>query len=123
MFDFSTPLTQWWEPNVLKCLPYAYNDFTKSCSEMIRLQSRQIEMIDAYSDYHRPDLLSELSDMYSYKISNSIRDFMPNFTINYSPFVVRVGPGRRREGQNKGSGKNPSLMGQSSPGSTDSSTR
>lgn len=80
-------------------------------------------MIDAYFDYYRPDLLSELSDMYTYKISNSIRDFMPNFTINYSPFVVRVGPGRRRETAKGNNMKNPSLMGQSGPGSTDSSAR
>lgn len=121
---FSKPLTQWYDSEITHCLPYAYNDLTKPCTEIIRLQNVQIDMIDAYSDFYRPDHISELSDMYTYKISNSIRDFMPNFTINYSPFVVRVGPGRRRE-QTKGNAemKNPSLMGQSSPGSTDSSDR
>ncbi|GLV33113.1 FIG4 phosphoinositide 5-phosphatase [Carabus blaptoides fortunei] len=121
--DNCLPLTQWWEPNVLRCLPYAYNDVTKSCSEIIKLESKEIEMIDAYTDYHRPDLLSEMSDMYAYKISNSIRDFMPNCTMNYSPFVVRVGHGRRRaETTRKGETvKNPCLTGQSSTGSMNSS--
>ncbi|KAF2893513.1 hypothetical protein ILUMI_12659 [Ignelater luminosus] len=117
------PLSQWWDPEVLKCLPYSYNDLTKTCSEMIHVQAKDVEMIDAYTDYYRPSELSILGEMFAYKISNSIRDFMPNFTINYSPFTIRVRPGRRREESSSKGGimKNPSLTGQSSTSSTASS--
>jgi hypothetical protein len=60
------------------------------------------------------------SDMFAYKVSHSVRDFMPNFTSIYSPFVVRVRPGKQQE-ENTGkkankilSLKNPSIMGLSS---------
>ncbi|XP_046416472.1 polyphosphoinositide phosphatase isoform X2 [Neodiprion fabricii] len=116
-------LTQWWDKNVLKCLPYALNEVTKSCSEMIQLQHTQEEMVDVYYDYHRPHELSVLVDVYAYKISHSVRDFMPNFTTNFSPFAVRVRPGRRREetGNKNANMKNPSMTGQSSTSSTASS--
>ncbi|KAF5302794.1 hypothetical protein FQA39_LY01974 [Lamprigera yunnana] len=117
------PLSQWWDSDVIKCLPYSYHDLTKTCSEMIQLQSGDVEMIDAYTDYYRPYELSILSEMFAYKVSNSIRDFMPNFTINYSPFTIRVRPGKRREESSSKAGimKNPSLTGQSSTSSTTSS--
>lgn len=72
-----------------------------------------------------PYELSALSDVYAYKISHSVRDFMPHFTTSFSPFVVRVRPGRRREeagGKNLNI-KNPSMTGQSSTSSTTSSAR
>lgn len=118
-------LTQWWDTDVLKCLPYAYNDLTKACSEIIQVHSRDAEMIDAYSDYHRPYDLSVLNDVYAFKISNSVRDFMPNFTTDYSPFIIRIRPVRRREeNSNKGFAmKNPSVTGQSSTSSAASSSR
>jgi hypothetical protein len=49
---------------------------------------------------------------------------MPHFTTNFSPFVVRVRPGRRREEtiNKNGSMKNPSLTGHSTS-STASSAR
>ncbi|EFN85512.1 SAC domain-containing protein 3 [Harpegnathos saltator] len=116
-------LTQWWDKNVLKCLPYALDEVTKSCSEMIHVQNSIEEMIDVYYDYHRPYELSLLSEVYAYKISHSVRDFMPHFTTCYSPFAVRVRPGRRREeaGSKNLNMKNPSMTGQSSTSSTTSS--
>lgn len=116
-------LTQWWDKNVLKCLPYALDEVTKSCSEMIQVQNSMEEMIDVYYDYHRPYELSLLSEVYAYKISHSVRDFMPHFTTCYSPFAVRVRPGRRREeaGSKNLNMKNPSMTGQSSTSSTTSS--
>ena len=50
---------------------------------------------------------------------------MPHFTTNFSPFAVRVRPGRRREeaGNKNINIKNPSLTGQSSTNSTASSAR
>lgn len=124
--DFSkgNSLSQWWDTDILKCLPYAYNDLAKACSEIIRIHQKDAEMIDAYSDYHKPYELSILSEVFAYKISNSIRDFMPNATTNYSPFTLRIRPGKRREQtSNKSQMKNPSLTGQSSTSSTASSSR
>ncbi|XP_012535278.1 polyphosphoinositide phosphatase-like isoform X2 [Monomorium pharaonis] len=116
-------LTQWWDKSVLKCLPYALDEVTKSCSEMIQVQNSMEDMIDVYYDYHRPYELSLLSEVYAYKISHSVRDFMPHFTTCYSPFAVRVRPGRRREetGSKNLNMKNPSMTGQSSTSSTTSS--
>ncbi|KAG5869516.1 hypothetical protein JTB14_035113, partial [Gonioctena quinquepunctata] len=118
-------LTQWWDAGVLKSLPYAYNDLTKACSELIQVHSRDVEMIDSYLDYYRPYELSVLDGVFALKVSNSIRDFMPSFTTNYSPFTLRVRPVRRREeNSNRGVAsamKNPSVTGQSST-STASST-
>jgi hypothetical protein len=123
--DNNKSLSQWWDKDILKCLPYAYNDLTKACSEIIQVHSRDAEMIDAYSDYHRPYELSVLNDVFAFKISNSVRDFMPNCTTDYSPFIIRIRPVRRRE-ENSNKGfvmKNPSVTGQSSTSSAASSSR
>ncbi|GLH16032.1 Polyphosphoinositide phosphatase [Gryllus bimaculatus] len=117
-----TPQSQWWDQEVLEFLPRAYSEIKKKCKEVIPV-SRNDEMIDAYTDYHRPYEFSVLSDMYAYKISHSVRDFMPHCTTNFSPFTVRARPGRRREETSAKGGamKNPSLTGQSSTSSTTSS--
>ncbi|KZC14668.1 Polyphosphoinositide phosphatase [Dufourea novaeangliae] len=116
-------LTQWWDTSVLKCLPYALNEVTKACTEIIQVQNSMEEMIDVYYDYHRPYELSLFSEVYAYQISHSVREFMPHFTTNFSPFAVRVRPGRRREetGNKNLNMKNPSMTGQSSTSSTTSS--
>lgn len=117
-------LTQWWDQGVSKCLPYAYNDLTKSCFELIQVHSKDVEMIDSYVDYYRPHEFSVLDDVFSLKISNSVRDFMPNCTVNYSPFALRSRPDKRREEvmQKGNTIKNPSVTGQSSTSSAASST-
>ena len=51
---------------------------------------------------------------------------MPNFGTDFSPFAVRVRPGKRREelsSKNALALRNPSLTGQSSTSSTASGTR
>ncbi|XP_056641119.1 polyphosphoinositide phosphatase isoform X2 [Diorhabda sublineata] len=120
----SKSLTQWWDEGVLRSLPYAYNDLTKGCSELIQVHSQDAEMIDSYVEYYRPYELTVLSDVFALKISNSIRDFMPTSTINFSPFTIRVRPVRRREHNSSkpNAMKNPSVTGQSSVCSTASST-
>lgn len=74
---------------------------------------------------NRPFEISPLADVHAYQLSHSVRDFMPHFTTNVSPFAVRVRPGRRREetGKKSLSMKNPSMTGQSSTSSTASSAR
>lgn len=83
------------------------------------------QLIQILCKYFRPYELSLLSEVYAYKISHSVRDFMPHFTTCYSPFAVRVRPGRRREeaGSKNLNMKNPSMTGQSSTSSTTSSAR
>ncbi|XP_030749376.1 polyphosphoinositide phosphatase [Sitophilus oryzae] len=117
-------LTQWWNEGVFKCLPYAFNDVTKSCFELIQVHSKEIEMIDSYVDYYRPHEFSALYDVFAFTVSNSIRDFMPNATVNYSPFAVRTRPDKRREEvmQKGNTIKSPSVTGQSSTSSAASST-
>ncbi|XP_066248294.1 polyphosphoinositide phosphatase [Euwallacea similis] len=123
MFSLKS-LTQWWDEGVFRCLPYAYNDVTKACFELIQVHSNEVEMIDSYVDYYRPNELNMLSDVFAFKISSSV-DFMPVCTVavNYSPFAVRARPDKRREEiMLKGnSAKNPSVTGQSSTSSAASS--
>lgn len=113
---YRIPKTQWWEPNVLKGLPKPYNDITRSVIEIIQIHNQDAEMIDAYIDYHRLNEVTPMNEHFAYKMSNSVRDFMPNLTVDYSPFTPRVRPGRRREetGKKGETMKNPSLTGQSS---------
>nr|CAD7430340.1 unnamed protein product [Timema monikensis] len=117
-------LKQWWDAEVLQCLPQAHDEVSKTCREVARIVRPQDESVDGYQDYHRPHELTVLGETFAFEISHSVRDFMPHFTTSYSPFAVRVRPGRRREEtSSKGSSisKNPSLTGQSSTSSTTSS--
>ncbi|XP_066600542.1 polyphosphoinositide phosphatase [Prorops nasuta] len=116
-------LTQWWNKQVAECLPYALNEVTKTCAEMIQVQNSQEEMIDVFYDYHRPFELSDLIELYAIEVSHSVRDFMPHSTTSFSPFAVRIQPGRRREeaGNKTLNMRNPSMTGQSSTSSTTSS--
>lgn len=62
----------WWNRKVIECLPISYAEMSKKCYEIIRLESlgelSQVEMVDAYHDYHRPYEITELSETYSYKV-------------------------------------------------------
>lgn len=35
--DVDKSLTQWCDPAILKCLPYAYNESVKACTEIIQV--------------------------------------------------------------------------------------
>lgn len=63
---------------MLQCLPRAYNEVFKSCSEIVQVD-RGEEMMDGYLDYHRPYEFNVLSEMFAYKISHSVR-----YVLNYS---------------------------------------
>lgn len=119
-------LTEWYPNTVLEALPYAAHELHKTCK---LLPCEDWDDIDAYADYYRPRQFIPLCDLYAFKVSHSVRDFMPNFTTDFSPFVVRIRPGKRQE-ENIGkkaaakvaSHKNPSIMGLSSTGSTNSTS-
>lgn len=110
------PLTQWVHPLIHRHLPFSTSAATKIVRELIRVHSRDLEMIDSYSNYYLPFRLTVFEDNIAYQISLMARNYMPTFRTNYSPFE----PGRRREG--RANINNPSLTGQSSTSSTTSST-
>lgn len=112
----AVPMTQWVNPIISRHLPYSTSDSNKIVKELIRVHSKDLEMIDYYSNYHLPYKYTGLEEHIAFQISHLARNFMPTYRTNFSPFT----PGRRREG--RGSLKNPSLTGQSSTSSTTSST-
>lgn len=120
-------LTEWYSSRVLDALPYSAHEVHKRCK---LLPCEDWDDIDAYSDLYRPRQFIPLGDLYAFKVSHSVRDFMPNFTTDFSPFSVRIRPGKRQEensgkksSSNKNSSqKNPSILGISSTGSTNSTS-
>lgn len=78
---------------MVKALPVSCHELRKTCSVI----SCEAEDVDTYEDFYRPQELLPLSEIFAVKISHSVRDFMPNSTVDFSPFVVRVRPGKRQE--------------------------
>lgn len=113
----SKPLTEWTSPFILKHLPDSTCDSNKIVDELIRVHSRDLEMIDYYSSYHIPYKWTSFEENIAFTISLMARCFTPTFRTNFSPFVPAT---RRSEG--RGILKNPSLTGQSSTGSMNSSS-
>ena len=128
IFFIDSRLTEWYTDEVFKSFPWSCHELEKTC---LLLRCEENEDIDAYSDFYRLRLFVPLADVFAFKISHSVRDFMPNSTVDYSPFAVRVRPGKRQEESSSTSKKskavsfkNPSIMGlTSSMSSTTSSTR
>lgn len=110
------PLTEWVSPFVLNHLPYSTIDSNRIVDELIRVHSHELEMIDFYSSYHTPYKWTSFDENIAFQISLLARCFTPTFRTDFSPFVPAT---RRQEG--RGILKNPSLTGQSSTGSTNSS--
>lgn len=113
--EFARPLTQWVSPFTSKHLPFSTCDSNKIVDELIRVHSRDLEMIDFYSAYHVPYKWTSFEENIAFQISLLARCFAPKFRTHFGPFE----PATRREA--RGILKNPSLTGQSSTGSTNSS--
>lgn len=111
------PLTEWVNPFILKHLPHSTACANKIVDELICVHTRDLEMIDFYSNYHIPYKCTTFEEHIAFQISHLARSFMPTFRTNFSPFEPAA---RRREG--RGILKNPSLTGQSSTGSANSSS-
>lgn len=111
------PLTEWVNPFILKHLPQSTSCSNKIVDELICVHTRDLEMIDFYSNYHIPYKCTTFEEHIAFQISHLARSFMPTFRTNFSPFEPAA---RRREG--RGILKNPSLTGQSSTGSANSSS-
>lgn len=110
------PLTDWVGDTIMKNLPNSTSCRNKIVKELIRVHSKELEMIDYYSNYHIPYKWTAFEENIAFQIGHLARNFMPTYRTNFSPFD----PSRRGEG--RGSLKNPSLTGQSSTSSTTSST-
>uniref|UniRef100_A0A8D8PM46 Polyphosphoinositide phosphatase n=1 Tax=Cacopsylla melanoneura TaxID=428564 RepID=A0A8D8PM46_9HEMI len=118
------PQTQWWDEDVMKCLPQAYDQVEKRCLQVVLPLSEHWECVDVYAAYHRPDELTTLDESYPFKITHSVKDFMPQGVTDFSPFTVRVRDAWRREREANRDNtvvKNPSLTGASSTSSLTSS--
>lgn len=99
----------------MRNLPHSTSDRNKVVKELIRVHSKELEMIDYYSNYHTPYKWTAFEENIAFQIGHLARNFMPTYRTNFSPFD----PSRREV---RGSLKNPSLTGQSSTSSTTSST-
>lgn len=108
----SNDLTKWYSDIVRKNLPESTANANKIVMELIRIHTRDLEMIDLYSNYHFTFQMTSLEENIAYQISHFARNFMPTFRTNFSPFE----PGKRGSHT-----KNPSLTGQSSTHSANSS--
>lgn len=122
----SRSTSQWWDSDVMETLPMPVEEAKKSVSLLMPVTSKEPK-VDLYTDHHRPSEFCVLSELFSYHMSHSVRDYMPNFTTDESPFSVRRRPGKRQEelSRNQSSSlsspKNPGISGQASTSSTTSS--
>lgn len=113
------PLTQWWTPDLLAHLPLPRQLGVKTATQVARLQAPEEPM----DDYYRPFELTVLQDLFAFsEISHSVRDYMPNFTTDFSPFSARVRLGKKREEMSSSktnlAAKNPSVAGNSTSSTT-----
>lgn len=77
------PVTQWWNPALLDSLPFSMRIKNKPCIELTKAGS----LTAAGEDYYHPFELTVLQDLFAFsEINHSVRDYMPNFTTDFSPF-------------------------------------
>ena len=119
LLDQTRPLTQWWDQSLTSHLPLPRELTEKSVSQLLPSQGRQ-ELLD---DYYRPCELTVLQELFAFsEINHSVRDYMPNFTTDFSPFSPRVRLGKKREemisSKTNLATKNPSVAGTSTSSTT-----
>ncbi|XP_076064117.1 polyphosphoinositide phosphatase FIG4 [Oratosquilla oratoria] len=119
--------SQWWDHDVMEALPLPVDQEKDTVSFLVPVTPGQAK-IDTYVDYHRPTEFCILSELFTCHMSHSVRDYMPNFTTDESPFSVRRRPGKRQEELSRHTQnslpvtiKNPNMSGQASTSSTASS--
>ncbi|KAF8777217.1 Polyphosphoinositide phosphatase like protein [Argiope bruennichi] len=116
--------TCWWDINVMNSLPVAViedrKELESSLAEIVKTHLMD-PRTDGFFDHYRPFEMTSLADLLSFYMNHSMRDVMPSFTSDYSPFSVRVRPGRKRESIGE-KPPNPSVTGISSTASASSGT-
>ncbi|GFQ96368.1 polyphosphoinositide phosphatase [Trichonephila clavata] len=114
--------TCWWDYNVMDSLPLPVIETRKelelSLAEIVKTHPLD-PRTDGFFDHYRPFEMTSLVDLLSFYMNHSMRDVMPSFTSDYSPFSVRVRPGRKRESIGE-KPPNPSVTGISSTASASS---
>ena len=115
----SIPLTQWWSSSLLPHLPISKQLTDKACTHLSSLQSCH----EPLNDYYHPFELTVLQEVFAFhEINHSVRDYMPNFTTDFSPFSPRTRLGKKREEMSSSktnlATKNPSVAGNSTSSST-----
>ncbi|KAK8761188.1 hypothetical protein V5799_027548 [Amblyomma americanum] len=117
------PYTCWFDEEVPMSLPFAVEEVLKyhgkSLVEVMKLEVTN-EKVDGFLELYRPYEMSSLSDLFMFNLSHSVRDIMPNSATDYSPFSVRIRPGKHREITGSNKLPNPSVSGISSVMSTSS---
>jgi len=116
---YSPSLSQWWDNALVPHLPLPKELADKTCTQLVSLQSSR----EALDDYYRPFELTELQNLFAFsEINHSVRDFMPNFTTDFSPFSARTRLGKKREEMSSSktnlATKNPSVAGNSTSSTT-----
>ncbi|XP_025420076.1 polyphosphoinositide phosphatase isoform X2 [Sipha flava] len=114
-------LTRWWDNCLMDCLPLSYLECKKKYLEIYPASSLNIDDYDSFVHFYRTDEFSTMSESYAFEISHSVRDFMPNCVTDFSPFSMRIRPGKKRE-QISDKTRNPSMTGHSSTNSINSSS-
>ncbi|GIZ01749.1 polyphosphoinositide phosphatase [Caerostris extrusa] len=113
--------TCWWDYNVMNSLPLPKKkELESSLTEIVKTHPMD-PRTDGFFDHYRPFEMTSLEDLLSFYMNHSVRDVMPSFTSDYSPFSVRVRPGRRSESIGE-KPPNPSVTGISSTASASSET-
>nr|XP_037282009.1 polyphosphoinositide phosphatase-like [Rhipicephalus microplus] len=117
------PYTCWFDEEVPMSLPFAVEEVLKyhgkSLLEVMKLEATN-EKVDGFVELYRPYEMSSLNDLFMFNLSHSVRDIMPNSATDYSPFSVRIRPGKHRESAGGNKPLNPSVTGISSTMSTSS---
>ncbi|CAN7989283.1 unnamed protein product [Ixodes hexagonus] len=117
------PYTCWFDEEVATALPLALEEVLKyhgrSLMEVMKLEVTS-EKADGFVELYRPFEMSVISELFMFNLSHSVRDIMPNSATDYSPFSVRIRPGKHRETAGANKLPNPSVTGISSAMSTSS---
>ncbi|CAG0881896.1 unnamed protein product [Cyprideis torosa] len=126
----------WYERSTLTSLPRPSDECSKTVAiiDVVSPGDSPLDdvvnrdRVDGFSDFYAPRELSVMAELFAYQMSHSVRDFMPNHTVDFSPFNIRVLPGKRVEAYLGSKGgrakkrtedvKNPSLTGRSTALST-----
>lgn len=88
--------TNWYNKNLLKCLPRALEQYDKESNcYTLKLSQSNISLkqrIDFFKEAYRPYEMSCLSSVFHSQMLNTVKDYMPTNSTNLSPFCIRLQP-------------------------------
>uniref|UniRef100_A0A0K2VEB9 FIG4 homologlike [Tribolium castaneum] n=1 Tax=Lepeophtheirus salmonis TaxID=72036 RepID=A0A0K2VEB9_LEPSM len=91
--------TQWWDRRLKKNLPLPLFYSEKNCDIALAVDDEEFNYrFDLYTEHYRPFELQYFNECFAYKdTSHTVRDYMPDFCSEYSPFAVRDWQGKWEE--------------------------